>query len=117
MAATAPGDRGNPARLTAWNDALDRLATAPSGRFQTGARSLAGHLGDTLADLSTRRVGAETEQTYANARADALHQMAAMDGVDSDQEMQDLLLVEQAFAANAKVISATEAMLQKLMEI
>ncbi len=38
-------------------------------------------------------------------------------GVDSDQEMQDLLKIETAYAANARVIQTLEAMLREILEI
>ena len=38
-------------------------------------------------------------------------------GVDSDYEMQMLLQIEQAYAANAKVVQTVESMIQTLMEL
>ncbi|MBP6736765.1 MAG: hypothetical protein KA139_04975, partial [Rhodobacteraceae bacterium] len=38
-------------------------------------------------------------------------------GVDTDFELQSLLMVEQAYAANAKVIQIIGQMLDKLMEM
>jgi len=38
-------------------------------------------------------------------------------GVDIDSQMQDLLAIEQAYAANARVIEIANQMMQKLMEI
>jgi len=46
-----------------------------------------------------------------------LTEAEAAGGVDSDYEMQMLLRVEQAYAANARVIQAVETMMQRLMEI
>jgi len=37
--------------------------------------------------------------------------------VDIEQEMQNLLIIEQAFAANARVIEAASQMVRQLMEI
>ena len=42
---------------------------------------------------------------------------AAVMGVDTDQEMQTLLLVERAYAANARVIQTAQAMIDTLMEL
>ncbi len=41
----------------------------------------------------------------------------AENGVDIDAQMQDLLLVEQAYAANARVIEIASQMINRLMEI
>ena len=38
-------------------------------------------------------------------------------GVDIEREMQDLLLIEQAFAANARVLEAASQMINQLMEL
>ena len=38
-------------------------------------------------------------------------------GVDTDAEMQKLLLIEQAYAANAKVMTAADEMIQLLLQI
>ena len=38
-------------------------------------------------------------------------------GVDTDAQMQDLLLIEQAYAANARVIEVASQMINRLMEI
>ncbi len=38
-------------------------------------------------------------------------------GVDTDKEMQDLLLIEQAYAANARVIQVANDMMQILLEL
>jgi flagellar hook-associated protein 1 FlgK len=37
--------------------------------------------------------------------------------VDTDHEMQKLMLIEQAYAANAKVLMTVGAMLDTLMEL
>ena len=37
--------------------------------------------------------------------------------VDIEREMQDLLIIEQAYAANARVIEAATQMLNQLMEL
>lgn len=54
---------------------------------------------------------------YSRARSDALTEEALADGVDTDQEMQNLLTIEQAYKANARVIEAVESMLDSLMRI
>jgi len=37
------------------------------------------------------------------------------DGVDTDQEMQTLLIVEQAYAANARVLQTADELIQTLI--
>jgi flagellar hook-associated protein 1 FlgK len=38
-------------------------------------------------------------------------------GVDTDAEMQTLLLIEQSYAANAKVVETVDFLIRTLMEI
>jgi flagellar hook-associated protein 1 FlgK len=38
-------------------------------------------------------------------------------GVDVDAQMQDLLLIEQAYAANARIIEVASQMINRLMEL
>ena len=53
-------------------------------------------------------------QTQLNALRDA---ETANTGVDIDDQMQDLLIIEQAYAANARVIQTASQMLDRLMEL
>ena len=64
-----------------------------------------------------QRVLGDEDLSFAAARWDALRQAELADGVDTDQEMQKLLLIEQAYAANAKVIQTIGTLIQRLMEI
>ena len=57
------------------------------------------------------------DATYAAARLDTFTVMEAENGVDTDAEMQSLLQIEQAYAANAKVISAVQDMIQAVLAI
>ncbi|QUS36008.1 flagellar hook-associated protein FlgK [Falsirhodobacter algicola] len=78
----------------------------------------AGGAADALASsAASSRVVAEDRQAYATARYDTLHSAELEGGVDTDVEMQDLLLVQQIYSANAKVIQAIDGMLGQLMEL
>lgn len=115
MGATAPGPSGQSALLTALSDALTRPRTTLSGGLSDGQRSLAGLAADVLSVTSTRRVAADGEASYLAARHTALRELELAGGIDTDQEMQSLLLIEQGFAANAKVIQSVDAMIQTLL--
>ena len=75
-------------------------------------------------EASLRRLGTDRIDLYQlhlgdlpTARAEALHGELLHDGVDTDHEMERLLALENAFAANAKVIAAADAMLALVLEI
>ncbi len=59
----------------------------------------------------------EDQADFATARYDTLHTAELGQGVDTDVEMQNLLLIEQSYAANAKVLSAVDQMMQRLLEL
>lgn len=79
--------------------------------------SLSGEAADLMASLSTRRTTAESDLSLHSARASVLAEAEAEIGVDTDQEMQDLLLIEQSYAANAKVLQVIDGLLATLLEI
>lgn len=117
LGAVAPGATGNPDLLTAMHGALTAARQPVSGPFMVGARSLATLAADMLSQVATSRLSADTEASFSTARSDALIKMELEGGVDTDHELQDLMLIEQSYAANAKVIKSVDDLLQILLEI
>ena len=117
LGATVPGPSGNAALLNAWEGALTADRSPVSGNFMTGARSFSELSADFTSQVSTSRLGAESDAAYAQAQADTMKSMDLENGVDTDQEMQDLLQIEQAYAANAKVMSTIDDMIKQLMDL
>jgi flagellar hook-associated protein 1 len=115
MATATPGLAGNGAGLVALQEALTIARTPASAQFMTGARSFSALQSDLLSSIVADRLSAETEASYAAARTDALIQMELAAGVDTDQEMQSLLLIEQAYTANAKVIQTIGQLIDTLL--
>lgn len=114
LGATSPGHPGDSALLQDWQTTLLTLRTPASGGFTTGARSFGGLAAEMVSGVATARLTAESESSFAAARLDTLRGTELANGVDTDQEMQNLLMIEQAYAANAKVISAADDMLKTL---
>ena len=117
LGATAPGAAGNAGLLKDLQAALVAPRVSASGGFMTGARSFSTLAADMLSGVATARLTAEGEASFASARLDTLQRMELEGGVDTDQEMQSLLLIEQAYAANAKVMSTLGDMIQTLLGI
>ncbi len=117
LGALVPGAAGNSALLTDLRGALTRQRQPASGGFMAGARSLSTLAGDLLSSAASNRLTAEGEATYTRTKLETFTAMEAEGGVDSDQEMQSLLQIEQAYAANAKVIKSVDEMIQILLEI
>ena len=117
LGATVPGASGNASLLNAWESALTLDRSPVSGNFMTGVRSFSELSADFTSLVSTARLGAESDATYAQAQADTMKSMELENGVDTDQEMQDLLQIEQAYSANAKVMSTIDDMIKQLMDL
>ncbi len=117
VGATAPGASGDNAQILAFHDALNDPAVPQSDAITGTQRSIAGLAAELASSVSTRHQNALSEQSYSNARTDSLLDLERAGGVDTDQELQKLLLIEQAYAANAQVIQAVDEMLKELMAI
>ena len=70
-----------------------------------------------LSDIDSKYRRNENAQAFHAARSEALAYQIAKDGVDTDTEMQKLLLIEQAYAANARVIQTVDELMQQLLEL
>lgn len=104
-------------------DGIDALAKGPEGdasRLNAMTSAFAGVSGkaaELLSGVSSQRVTADTAASFAAARSDTLRVAELQGGVDTDHEMQKLLLIEQSYAANAKVIQAVDNLMQILLGI
>lgn len=117
LGATIPGAVGDARFLNRLQAALADHRNPASGGFMAGARSFATLAADFLSGAASARLTSEGEASYATARVNALKIMEAEGGVDTDQEMQSLLLVEQAYSANAKVVQTIHDMIQTLLSM
>ncbi|MFV0244999.1 MAG: flagellar hook-associated protein FlgK [Qingshengfaniella sp.] len=116
LGAAAPGDVGQAAGLILLGNALTDTRTVMSGSMAGRVLSAPDLLFESLAHADQQLARVETRQSNVMARTDALTLKLQRDGVDTDQEMQRLLMIEQAYAANAQVIQSVETMLDRLME-
>ena len=117
LGATAPGAVGVSNLLVALHTALTEPKEPASGGFMAGQRSFSAFAGDVLSSASTGRLSADGEAAYARTRLETFQALEAENGVDTDQELQALLQIEQAYAANAKVIQMASEMIQLLLDI
>lgn len=117
VGATDPGDSGDSSLLSALAAALDAPQPAASGDFLPGSRSLSGLAAELLSGTATMRLTMESASAVAASRSTTLTALEAESGVDSDREMQLLLMIERAYEANTKVIQAVDGMLASLLEI
>lgn len=117
LAATAQGNVGDGTTLQALSEAMT-AARAPSGLSSTSASgSLADFASEITSFFAARSARSDEDQAYLSSRQATLaEQESNATGVDTDSELQSLTLVEQAYAANAKVLSVIDELMQLLLE-
>lgn len=110
---TAAGPVGDSSLFNNLRSALSDPTTATTGggaNAFTLVSNLASHVGS--ARISAE-VSAEHDRTYSESMSASL----LGHGVDSDKEFQNLMQLEQAYAANAKVLQAVTDMLDNLLRL
>jgi flagellar hook-associated protein 1 FlgK len=117
LGAVTEGPPGNGILLDALHSALSASRPLSSTSFTAGSRNFAVLTGDLMSDASALRLSAQSEQSFSSARLTALTDLEAQNGIDTDQEMQQLLVIEKNYAANAKVIQAVNDMIDTLIRL
>ncbi len=117
MTAALPGPDGQSDILQAMADALGETRSIDQdgirGRFD--GIEMAAH---TASLLGQARISQSTALAASQAQLQALTEVEqSQSGVNIDDQMQQLLLIEQSYAANARIIQAADDMLQRLIEL
>ena len=60
-------------------------------------------------------LSADARQSYSAARQTSLTDQQLKDGVDTDAELQNLITIEHAYSANARVIKTVDDLIQQLI--
>ncbi len=118
LGATAPGPESNAdlpfAMIDILSEARDASTIAGLGGDRTSLQAVAAYseLRATAQFAAEFNMAASSamRETLANSEADAI-------GVNTDIELQELLLIEQAYAANAQVVRTASAMLDELRNL
>jgi flagellar hook-associated protein 1 FlgK len=117
IGATAPGDPGDGTLLSTLKTTLHTarlpgsisLAAIPVSAFDLSAQI--------SARVGADRYAAEQDLSFAAASLNTLEQLELETGVDTDAELQNLMVIEQAYAANARVIAAVDDMMQSILRL
>lgn len=115
--AAVPGPVGDARLLQALSGALTTARVPSSGDFGSGALS-ASELGSILMSRAAENA-AESEQklSFASATQTEMKEIELAQGVDTDAELSHLMLIEQAYAANARMLEVVDEMMQQLLRI
>jgi flagellar hook-associated protein 1 FlgK len=117
IGAAAEGDRGSNDLILALRERIKEPRSPSSGPFAGQARNVASQAAEFLTAIATQRQARDRELSFETARLDALRQREANGAVDTDDEMQKLLTIEQAYGANARVIRTIDALMDQLLRI
>ena len=117
LGATVPGPVGDATLLQAFEYALTELRISGSpnlGPSQVTAADVSSNL---MSKVGLWQSKAEQSLSFAAANKTELTRIELAQGVDTDAELQTLMIVEQAFAANARMIQAVDEMMETLLRL
>lgn len=117
LGAADPGAVGEARQLSAFADALSAARVPATERFGTGPLSAAAIAVSVQSRAAQDRGLSEQALGFASAGRAELVRMELAQGVDTDAELQTLMMVEQAYAANVRVIEAVDTMMQTILRI
>ena len=117
LGAATEGPVGENGLLVRLGEAMSALRTPASGDLSTGARSASALAGDLSSMISVDRQAAEQKLGFSTAQRESLRSVELQNGVDTDQELQKLLLIEQSYAANARVVTTVSELIDTLLSI
>ncbi len=117
LGAVVAGSSGNSDQINAYRDALVATQVPANPVVTTAARSTSDLASDFLSLAGVAVATAERDQAFATAQQESLTTLELSNGVDTDQELQKLLLIEQAYAANARVVQTVDDLIQFLIRI
>ena len=115
LGALTSGPASESSLLQGLSDAMTEKMTLSSGTL-SGQSGSAHELATRLSSLNGgERLSREQEMSFASTKLNILKDAEMSDGVDSDAEMQRLLLIEQSYAANARVIQTIDELMDTLL--
>jgi flagellar hook-associated protein 1 FlgK len=115
--AISPGAASNSTLLLSLTHALTNTRVPGSGGFAGAAFTATGFVSTITSGIAANRTTSEQELSFANARLTELTDRQLADGVDTDAEFARLLLIEQSYAANARMIEAADEMMQTILRL
>ncbi|SPF79426.1 flagellar hook-associated protein FlgK [Pseudoprimorskyibacter insulae] len=115
--AASPGAAGDGALLTAMRDRLNTATSPASENLPQISQTLFVRFAEAMTEVADARVDSDRSLASINAQRTALKELEFAGGVDSDAELERLMMIEQNYAANAQVISVANDLIQRLLSI
>lgn len=117
LGVAGPGEVGQAGLLNALYATLTDAVLPSSASLAPTSQSVAERASDWSSAIGAFRVRQDAQLSFAQAQNVALSELVLAEGVDSDQELQFLILLEQSFQANAKVMTTVDDMIQTVLAI
>ena len=115
--AVTQGPVGDASLLQGITDALNTATLPSSTALAPVSKTFIAQVSDYSSNVASARVFAENEQVFAANRNTVLRELELSKGVDTDQELQNLMLIEQHYTANAKVMQTVDDLMERLLSI
>ncbi|MES0826692.1 flagellar hook-associated protein FlgK [Ruegeria sp. SCP11] len=117
LGAVASGDLGDATQLQAFGAVLNAARPVAGSPFGTGDMRASDLTEAPMSDIGSNAHTASQRLIFANNAQLEMARIEAEQGVDTDQELQTLMEIEQAYAANARVISAVDELMETLLRL
>lgn len=117
LGAALAGPVGDARQIQRFADALRMIRPPPDPALGSGAASFSGFTAAYHGGTAAQADAAGVAQSFAASLQATLRQEELSRGVDTDQQMQMLLLIERHYAANARVIETVDRLLDDLLAI
>ncbi len=118
VGAVTEGVVGNADQIFMILDSLSAIQAPPAGSGLSSQGTAIDAIANITSVIGASRVSAESRLASSSASSQSLRDVeSASTAVDTDFELQQLLILEQAFAANARVIQTASQMINQLMEL
>lgn len=118
LGATTPGNSGNTEIISGLLSAMNNSQNAPAGTNLQGQYDVMGATAGFTSQIGEQALRHDSINASTLARRDVLSDAElSTSAVDTDAELQGLLVIEQSYAANARVIQTIGDMIDRLMQI
>jgi flagellar hook-associated protein 1 FlgK len=117
LGAAGPGEPGEARQLQAFTQILTERRPPGSTIFGTGQLTMAGLGSSFMSRTAQNSVQSDRTRSFAATSMTELTRIELAQGVDTDAELQALMIIEQSYAANARMIEVADEMMQALLRI
>ncbi|WP_406647846.1 flagellar hook-associated protein FlgK [Aliisedimentitalea scapharcae] len=117
LGASDPGDPGEARLLQAFGAALDAPRLMGSMLLGPGSMSADAVANSLLSHFASLDGRAEQSLGYASVLLTETQRIEQEQGVDTDAELQNLMLVEKAYAANARMLQTVDELMETLLRL